>query len=69
MNMKTESYPMHCYRVWMKDGYVSLHDAESEDEAKAAAVELTKKNIEGAAMTPAERRLALTVDYADCLDQ
>lgn len=58
---------MKCYRVWMKDGYASLHNAESEDDAKRQAIELATKNIAGLAMTPRERRLAVTVDKADCL--
>lgn len=59
--------PRRCYRVWMKDGYASLHDAESEAIAKAAAIALATKNTEGLAMTPAERRKAITVDYVTCL--
>lgn len=52
-----------CYRVWMKDGYASLHDAESEDDARQQAIALATKNIQGAAMTSREKREAVTVDY------
>lgn len=59
----------HCYRVWMKDGYASLHDAVSEQEARDAAIDVAKKNIQGAAMTSAEKRKAIMVDYVDQLDK
>ena len=60
--------PLHCYRVWMKDGCASLHDAESKGQAKAAAIKLATANVEGCAMTPADKRKATAVDYVDQLD-
>lgn len=58
---------MHTYRVWMKDGYASLHDAETEDEARKKAIALATKNIEGCAMSKQERKDAVKVDYVDQL--
>lgn len=60
--------PRHCYRVWMKDGYASLHDAESEAIAKSAAIKLATESTSGLAMSAADRRKAVTVDYAEQLD-
>lgn len=60
---------MKCYRVWMKDGYAGLYDGENEEEARRQAVEVTKKNIEGCAMSQREKREALTVDYVQCLTE
>lgn len=57
------------YRVWMRDGYASLHNACSEAEARQAAIELATKNIAGCAMTPREKRQAVAVDYVDCLSE
>ncbi len=58
----------HCYRVWMKDGYASLHDANDEASAREQAIALATNNTEGAAMTWKERRDACTVDCVDQLD-
>ena len=55
------------YRVWMKDGFASLQNAESEDDAKAQAIKYFLEGCGGVRMTPAERRKATTVDYAECL--
>lgn len=57
--------PRHTYRVWMKDGYASLHTAENEGQAKAAAIKQAAKNCEGCAMTAADLRKGTTVDYAE----
>ncbi len=59
---------MNTYRVWMRDGYGSLHNAETEENAKAAAVAETQRSIEGAAMTPTEKRAAITVDRVERLN-
>ena len=56
-----------CYRVWMKDDYAMLVNATSEAHAREQAIEQTKKDCFGAAMTKAERRTALTVARVDCL--
>lgn len=60
---------MNTYRVWMKDGYASLHCAETEDEARSAAVKNATTSIDGAAMSPREKRQAVTVDYAEKLNR
>jgi hypothetical protein len=60
---------MNCYRVWMKDGYCSLHNAANEDEAKRLAVEVAGKSTDGAAMTKTEKREATTVDYLENLTE
>jgi hypothetical protein len=60
---------MNCYRVWMKDGYASLQNADDEDEAKRLAVEAAAKSIDGAAMTRTEKREATTVDYLENLTE
>lgn len=59
---------LHCYRIWMKDGYARLLDASTEEEARRIAVEMTTKDVEGCAMSAREKRQALTVDYVDQLD-
>lgn len=58
---------INTYRVWMQDGYASIQSGENEDEAKASAVKLAQDTIAGCAMTPREKRLAVTVDYAEKL--
>lgn len=55
------------YRVWMKDGYCGLYNAADEAVAKAAAVAEARTNCEGAALTPAETRKAVAVDYVEKL--
>lgn len=57
------------FRVWMKDGYASLHVAASEESAKVEAIKQATENTEGLAMSPYERRKAIEVDYVDCLNQ
>lgn len=54
---------IHCYRVWMKDGYASLKNGETEAEAREAAIQQAKDNTRGAAMSAHERVEATTVDY------
>lgn len=49
----------------MKDGYAGLYNAETEEEAKRLAVEAATRETEHAAMTPREKQVARTVDYAD----
>jgi hypothetical protein len=51
----------NCYRVWMKDGYASLINAVTEDEAKAEAVRAATATCEGLAMSASEKRAATTV--------
>ncbi len=58
-----------CYRVWMKDGYAGLYTALSIDEAKAQATAAALESTKGLAMTPAEQRAALAVDYVEELTQ
>jgi hypothetical protein len=58
---------LNCYRVWMKDGYAGLVNAENEDDAKALAIQIARNAINGAAMTRAEIRQAVTVDYVENL--
>lgn len=60
---------MHTYRVWMRDGYASLHHTETEAEARQEAIDLATKNCRDAAMTKAELRKALAVDYVEQLDK
>jgi hypothetical protein len=59
---------VNTYRVWMKDGYARIVNAESEDEARGVARELTELDIKGAAMTKSEKRRAVTVDKVEQLN-
>jgi hypothetical protein len=52
----------------MKDGYARIVNAESEDEARGVARELTELDIKGAAMTKSEKRRAVTVDKVEQLN-
>lgn len=58
---------VNCYRVFMLDGYCGLYSAENEEAAKETAIKATEVACEGAAMTAAERRRALTVKSVECL--
>ena len=35
---------MECYRVWMKDGYAGLYDAQDEADAKAQAIKAASED-------------------------
>ena len=61
---------MHTYRIWMKDGYARLLNAETEDAARKAAVDMTIKDCEESGMSPKDRdfKRATRVDYVDQLD-
>lgn len=59
---------MNTYRVWMKDGYSGLENAETEQQAREQAIANVRCNIKGAAMNERERRLAVTVDYVEQLN-
>jgi len=59
---------MNTYRIFMKDGYASLQNAETEQEAREKAVAGAKRSCEGCAMTPAEKRKATTVDSVEKLN-
>ena len=60
---------MNTYRVWMRDGYAGLYNAQSIDEAKAQAVAEAMKSTKGVALSPAEQRKALAVSHVDCLHE
>jgi hypothetical protein len=60
---------VNCYRVWMKDGYASLVNAESEIEARSKAAEVATNNVDGLAMTPKEKRDATTVERVENLSK
>ena len=60
---------MNTYRVWMCDGYAGLYNAETEAEAKALAVKWAKESVEGAAMSPGDKRLAVTVETVEKVSQ
>ena len=66
MNMTATQ--IHTYRVWMKDGFAGLYDAETENDAMEKAIEYAKKSIEGCAMSASEKRKAVTVDYLEKLN-
>ena len=51
----------------MRDGYCGLYDGENEEEARQQAMAAATHAIDGAAMTPGERREAVTVDSVECL--
>jgi hypothetical protein len=60
---------LRCYRVWMKDGYASLQDAASDQEARDKAIAGAKETIKDAAMTAKDKRDATTVDRCYPLDR
>ena len=53
--------PLHCYRVWMRDGYAGLYDAETPAGASTQAVAWATQACAGLAMSPGDRRRAITV--------
>ena len=60
---------MNCYRVWMRDGYVSLQNAETEEEAKKKACEAAAKEVEPLAMTVEEKQRACLIHKVECLSE
>ncbi len=60
---------MNCYRVWMKDDYCRLINAQTESEARAMAIEMTKKDCNNVAMSKQERTEALTIARIEKLNQ
>lgn len=63
----TNAKPIFCYRVWMKDGYCGLYNGQNPKQATDKAIAEATVNIKGCAMTPAEKRKAVTVDYFENL--
>lgn len=59
---------MNTYRVWMKDGYAGLENAETEQQAREQAIENARRNTEELAMSEREKRLAVTVDRCEQLN-
>jgi hypothetical protein len=52
----------------MKDGYASLQNAETEQEARDKAIEQAKQDIDGVAIDARTKQLAVRVDYVDKLN-
>jgi hypothetical protein len=70
LNSKGSTMALRCYRVWMRDGFAGLYDAETEAGAREQAIAAARKGLESCNADPdaRENRKAITVDYADPLD-
>lgn len=60
---------IHCYRVWMKDGYCGLYNAATEADARNQAIEQAKTTIEGVHMSPAEKSKAVAIGHVEKLSK
>ena len=59
---------MNTYRIFMRDGYAGIYNADSEAEAKQQAVATAKQACEHVAMTDRERKTAATVKSVEKLN-